>query len=506
MKKQIRSAGKLSLVLCLVVSWASSVRAQNDADLLRYSLLNPSGSPRFTAMGGSFGALGANFSAISTNPASLGLYSRNEISLAASVTTTYNSSEYYNEKHRDDYFRFNLPQAGSVWVLYNGKKEDLGVKRVQLGIGVNRLNDYNGSGAIAGFNNQSSYMEAVAAQNRGASLPTTDNFGSLNTPGYLAYNSFLIDADSLGNFSSFLQGGNLDQRKVWYSNGNITELALGLGLNISDKLYLGINFGVPFIHYYQKSTLTETNSNNTNLPYSFKSYDYTESVSASGTGFTFKIGAIYQILPFLRVGAWFHTPSYYTLHEDYDAAIASDMTLPSGAGGTTEGSLASSYSYGITTPSKGGLALGFIIGKSGVINIEGEILDYSKMRMKVKDDWDFEQYQNQVVKDNYKFGGTLRVGTEWRAGIGRFRAGYVFQSSPYRSHELSKAWQHHTVSAGLGLVLKGWNIDFAVAYYMQKQDDYLYNLVDGRTNQSLVQPASSVQNKLVYSLGVGFKF
>ena len=52
------------------------IQAQTDADLLRYSMLNPVGTARYNAMGGAFGALGANFTALSTNPAGIGFYTR----------------------------------------------------------------------------------------------------------------------------------------------------------------------------------------------------------------------------------------------------------------------------------------------------------------------------------------------------------------------------------------------------------------------------------------------
>ncbi|MDE7091055.1 MAG: hypothetical protein K2O53_04960, partial [Bacteroidales bacterium] len=64
---------------------------------------------------------------------------------------------------------------------------------------------------------------------------------------------------------------------------------------------------------------------------------------------------------------------------------------------------------------------------------------------------------------------------------------------------------NHTFSAGMGLAFGRWAIDFAVAYYLQKQDYYLYNIVDAQ-NTPLVQPASLTQNKLVYNLGFSVKF
>ena len=500
----------LALAGTLLLGGAGALHAQNDADLLRYSMLNPSGSPRFTAMGGAFGALGANFSAITVNPAGMGLYSRSETSLSGSITSGNGVADYYGETHRDNETKVNLPEASTLWLLYN-KDEGKGLKRVQMGIGVNRLNDYTGAYLVSGFNPQSSYMEAVAAENYGALVPDEYGDGTLNATGGLAYNAYLLDGpDALGNFSTFLAGGNLNQYKRWFTNGNISELAIAFSGNVADKVYIGMNFGIPFVHYYYRSTLGESAAAGTRYPYDFRSYELGERLSVSGAGFTFKIGVMYQALDYLRIGAWFHTPTYYALNEDYTVDFSASMMWPTDKDGnplpgSPSGEMRSEYKYNIHTPLRAGAALGFIIGQYGVVDVEGEIVNYNDMQLRINDDWRYEQQVNQLVKDKYQVGGVLRIGTEWRAGIGRFRAGYVFNSSPYRDKTNAQGWANHTFSAGVGVAFGRWAIDFAVAYYLQKENYYLYNIVDAQTYAPLVQPARLTQNKLVYNLGFSVK-
>ncbi|MDE7091426.1 MAG: hypothetical protein K2O53_06860, partial [Bacteroidales bacterium] len=472
----------LALAGTLLLGGAGALHAQyqNDIDLLRYSLLNPSGSPRFTAMGGAFGALGANFSAVSVNPAGMGLYSRGETSLSGSITSGNGTSTYYGETHFDNETKVNLPEASTLWMLYN-KDDNKGLKRVQMGIGVNRLNDYTGAYLVSGFNPQSSYMEAVAAENYGQRVPDEYQDGTLYATGSLAYNAYLLDGDVNGNFSTFLQGGNLNQYKRWFTNGNISEMAIALSANVADKVYIGMNFGVPFVHYYYRSFWGESVPTGApRYPYDFQSYEFGERFSVSGAGFTFKIGAIYQALPYLRVGAWFHTPTYYALNEDYTISLSTNMTWPTDdegnpLPGSPSDEIPYEYKYNIHTPLRAGAALGFIIGQYGVVDVEGEIVNYNGMKYKKTNEWQYEQYINQLVKDKYQTTGVLRIGTEWRASVCRFRAGYVFSGSPYRDKNISRNWANHTFSAGMGLAFGRWAIDFAVAYYLQKQDYYLYN-------------------------------
>lgn len=505
--------GRLALFGSLLFSslYTGRLHAQNDADLLRYSLLNPSGSPRFTAMGGAFGALGGNFSALTVNPAGMGLYSHHELSLSGSVTSANGRADYYGETHRDSEKKVNIPEAGFVWVPVNLDVER-GLKRVQIGVGFNRINDYTGAFFASGLNPQSSYMEAVAAQNYGARVPDDYQDGTLNAQGSLAYNAYLLDnPDAAGNFSTFLSGGGLNQSKAWYTNGNISEISLAASANVSDKVYVGFSFGIPVVHYNYRSTLTESAATGgIRYPYNFRSYDLNERFSVSGAGFTFKIGLMYQVLPYMRVGAWFHTPTYYSFNEDYTVDLSAIMTLVDENGnqlpGSTSGDVSSRYRYDIQTPLRAGAALGFIIGRYGVVDVEGELVNYNGMKLTISDDRSYAQQINSLVRDQYQMGGILRVGTEWRAGIGRFRAGYVFQSSPFRDKAISKAWSNHTVSAGVGLAFGRWNIDFSVAYYLQTEDYYLYNIVDSYTHQPLVQAADLTQNKFVYNLGFAVKF
>lgn len=499
-----------TLACALLFGGAGALHAQNTDDLLRYSLLNPSGSPRFTAMGGAFGALGANFSGIAVNPAGMGLYSHDETSLSGSITSGGGKASYYGETHFDNKTKVNLPEASTLWMLYN-KEENTGLKRVQMGIGVNRLNDYTGAYLVSGFNPQSSYMEAVAAENYGAVVPDERGDGTLNATGSLAYQAYLLnDPDALGNFSTFL-GGNLNQFKRWYTTGNISEMAIAFSGNVADKVYIGMNFAVPFIHYHYRSAFGESAPAGSRYPYDFQSYELGERFSVSGVGFTFKLGVIYQALPYMRIGAWFHTPTYYALKEDYKINLSANLVWPTDKDGnplpgSPSGETYSEYDYHIQTPLRAGAALGFIIGQYGVVDVEGEIVNYNGMRLKINDDWRYEQEINRQVEDIYQVGGVLRIGTEWRAGIGRFRAGYAFNSSPYRDKEINRNWANHTFSAGVGVAFGRWAIDFAVAYYLQKENYYLYNIVDAQTHAPLVQPANLTQNKLVYNLGFSVKF
>ena len=78
-----------------------SVQSQTVADALLYSKDNLSGTARFNAMSGAFGALGGDFSAINVNPAGSAVFSNNQVVVTFSNYNVKNNSDYFsgaNEK------------------------------------------------------------------------------------------------------------------------------------------------------------------------------------------------------------------------------------------------------------------------------------------------------------------------------------------------------------------------------------------------------------------------
>lgn len=82
------------LLLC-----TSGLRAQTEADALRYSRIFPFGSARVTAMGGAFGALGGDLSVATMNPGGIGVFrNRKSVSPLFSVSLTQIGQQKYGKK------------------------------------------------------------------------------------------------------------------------------------------------------------------------------------------------------------------------------------------------------------------------------------------------------------------------------------------------------------------------------------------------------------------------
>lgn len=485
---------------------AGSLFAQDDADLLRYSMLNPVGTARYNAMGGAFGALGANFTTLSTNPAGIGFFTRHEISLSLGTVTQGNFSDYYNQKNNFEKTRVNMPQGGGVFCVRNGNREEGNFWNLHFGFGANRLKDFNNNVYARGINNQSSYMQDVAARSAGYDFAVQHS--DVAHVGNLAYQTGLLDyLDTLNyTYESFL-GKGLQQKHILQEWGNITEMAFTFGGNWSDKVFFGVTLGVPIVNYTQKSLIEESNTAGLSLPFNFRSYQVKNRMDVSGSGVNLKLGLIVKPVHFFRIGLAVHTPTYYWIKEQSDMDLITDMQYVLANNDVLPNVAHSGYEdrYGLSTPMKGIFSTAFLIKNFGAIAVEGEIIDYRHMRLDVDDDIDYNQYIQNIVRDNYRLSGVLRVGTEWRVSVVSFRAGYIWQSCPYKNEVLERNWSDHTVTAGLGLNLGRWTVDLGIMANVGKRLDNFYYLVS-EDGAPLVQPAKLNFSKMLCTLTVGCKF
>ena len=81
------------IIFMALSAFSLSVAAQDP--FLNNTIINTSdlfGTSRFVGMGGAMGALGADLSAISSNPAGLGMISKNEASFTAGASWLANNS------------------------------------------------------------------------------------------------------------------------------------------------------------------------------------------------------------------------------------------------------------------------------------------------------------------------------------------------------------------------------------------------------------------------------
>lgn len=490
---------KRSIIIIGLLWLSYSLAAQYAEDALRFSQQYYQGSARFMAAGGAFGGLGGDFSVLSTNPGGIGIFRTSEAILTPSVTSRKVTSLYdFDGSLRDDNRTvFALNNFGYV----NAKKlgrGGKGWKYFQYAIGMNRLNNYNTNIYMQGENQSSSRVDtyiddAVDYLNDGG---TYDNL-IYHDPFYVgpAWETFLLDTVSDENYTYLISpvpaGGMLQTQRIetW---GSTNEWFGSVGANFNDILYIGATLGFPYIRYYRNSYYVEKDVADSET---FDNWSVSESLETKGMGINFKIGAIVRPLDWLRIGAAFHTPSYYwSLTDTWYTYTTSDVYAFSLDEWVISdyNSVIGEYDYKLTTPMRFIGDLAFVIKKNGFISAEYEYADYSQAKFKAND-YDFAS-ANADINTYYTSTHNLRAGAEWRVSSLSLRAGYAIYSSPYKNSINDGARQSY--SGGLGYRGDSFSIDFAYVYSKMSEDYYMYIYSDPNTGDDI---SPKVTNELTES-------
>jgi hypothetical protein len=459
---------KHSITLIIAFMISSFVFAQNESDALRYSHMIPGGTARFSAMGGSFGALGGDFASLSINPAGIGVYRGSEITITPSLNYSRVETSYFNNFEDDMKYNFNLNNFGVVLTIpVSNPGEEGGWQFVNFGFGLNRHNNYNDRWIARGFNPGNSFMTSMLEEaRREGSVDRLNDF----TTG-LAWDTWLLGMDDTEGFFVDMPNGNVMQHQETNASGAIREFVASMGANYNDRLYLGATVGLPSVRYEETNVFSEQDVENNNDI--FNSLTYTNSLRTSGSGYNFKIGAILRVTDMLRLGGAFHTPTFFSLEDKYDASMHSNLTLEeyNDFSQSPEGR----FDYEINTPLKAIGSIGLVFGQLGLINVDYEYVDYTKARLR-SSEYLFSD-ENNLIRSSFAQQHNVRVGGEVRLDPVILRAGYAYYSSPYATDV--NDGQRSLISAGFGIREGDFFLDFAYTYAFYSEDYYIYTLENG---------------------------
>jgi hypothetical protein len=475
---------KILIITALTLAAAGTALSQTSTDALRYSRIDIGGTARYMGLSGAFGALGADFTLASTNPAGLGLYKSSEIVFTPAVHIGNVESTYNGMTGSDTRSEFYVGSVGMV--MTSKSKSDPkrpGWRNVTFATGMNRLNDFNYRYDMSGPNSANSLLDVYVHDANGINYHDIENdsYGNYAYDLHLAWWDYLLNlvpgTDSSTYFAPIYTDAAKTQSKSINSWGSMSEYVFSLGANYNDRLYMGMTFGIPFIRYYESADYRETNFINSDLKY----FDRIEDLETHGSGFNFKLGMIYRAADWLRVGAAFHSPSWYNNMRDYwQVTMISEFSTPDNYGDTkyVEVSPSGYYEYSLTTPYRLQGNLAFIIGNIGLVSADYEFADYANARMDAYD-YNFND-ENTSIKNSYKGTHHIRVGTEWRYNIFSFRAGAKYFTSPYQNN--INDGSRLGFSGGIGMKTGPFFMDIAYAYRSMKDDYYFYNTDQYATN------------------------
>lgn len=481
------------------------MQAQDFADALRYSQIQVQGTARSGAMGNAFGALGGDFTSVSINPAGLGLYRSGEFVVTPKSSYTNVESSYWGSTAEDTDYKFTLNNLSYVSAIRTGAGSEIGLVGINIGIGYNRLKDFNSNAYVVGNNIDGSYMDYFA--------DNANAFG-IDNEFYeeLAWNTdmLLYDENNDEYWHDIQDAGyGQNQRKSISKSGSIDEYSLAVGLNFNHKLYLGASWGIDYLYYKETTRVSETDAQN-NIPY-FNEFTFNSYLRTSGYGNNFKFGAIFKPIHEIRLGVSIHTPTYYNLHDVFETSMHSNITYDDGTESYDEYSPTNNYDYKLQTPMRTTFSGAFIIAKKGLLSVDYELVNYGNAKLKRGGDGYGFYDENQDISEAYKSSGNLRIGGEYMISKAvSLRGGYELQQSAYNSNSFGASQPNSDAnlmvySGGFGYRSGLFFADVAYRYSVIDNSDLPYT-----APVSDIYPAPEMINfnsvKHDVLLTIGYKF
>lgn len=425
-----------------------------------------SGTARSIALGNAMTAVGGDLGSFNINPAGSAVSSFSQITLSPSISVACNAAKYaptfdiQNGLRLNDFgpvskskdTRFILPNIGANFIFETGNTG--GLVSFSMGFLSNVSNNYLDGFAASGENIETSMLGALASDATG---DIYNDFWSLNDE--VASGTYMIlkgsDVDpELGDSQYFGATESPDAEGTWRTlgaknpllqsssikaYGTKRDLVLNMGFNISNKVYLGLNIGMPRIVNYYQETFSEGAKNPEQYPIYcsdtyFKSSTYAYQLERSVSGVYAKVGAIVLPTDNLRVGLAVQTPVSFNVSEGY--RVSGNLTT----GDFQNNSNASdSWSYRLRAPYRINAGIAYTFSNRGFVSIDYEMADYSIMKFSSMPDYNADYfYSNSLnnlfrgVQHMFRAGAEFRLTTELSV-----RAGYNLTTTPERYYELN---------------------------------------------------------------------
>jgi len=443
-----------------------NVFSQTEADVVRYSVTTNTGSARASAMGGAFGALGGDLSMVGVNPAGIGVFRKSEISITPYLNIANTESNTSSIRKSS----FQLGTLGGVMALYN---KNFDWRGCNFGINYTNLNNFNRKTSQFVYDSPTNYPTLWANTATLAVLQGTD----IPAVSEMAYNVRLIEwIEDEGKYDANLIAGELvNQHKYIVEDGYQGEYDFSFGTNFKDRLYLGITVGIQSIRYKYRSYYTGTAP--LNSYYEVDSYDYNQYLKTNGIGTNFKVGMIYRPIPELRIGAAIHTPTYFSITDDYEETMQARFFTADADGNSIYDSylIPARYDYDMQTPWKAILSLATVLNQKAIISIDYEFNNYRSAEFNNGEngyDYNAPGDVNENIRTYLKNTNNIRIGAEYRMNSTfSIRGGYAYWDSPYRHTHSGKI---QAFSGGFGINLGTFYCDAAYIYKHSKDTSYFY--------------------------------
>jgi long-subunit fatty acid transport protein len=423
-----------------------SAHSQEISDALRLAQDNISGTARFNAMGGAFGALGGDLSSISINPAGSAIFNNHQVGGTLTSYNVRNTVGYFGTNNKQNDNSFDLSQAGGVYVLKN-EDEKSGWKKLTLAIDYESTNNFENSWYASGVNPNNSIANYFLAYANAGAVPLGllqnsfyEELSYADAQAFLGYQGYVINpADENTNNtqygSNIPAGGNYSQENAFVSSGFNGKVSFNVAAQYKDKLYIGLNLNSHFADYRQSTAFYEENSNDP--ANGLQQVRFDNDLYTYGTGFSFQVGAIAKLTKDFRVGLAYQSPTWFRLNDEISQALASVSINPDTNQEMTtivDPNVIMIYdTYKLYIPGKWTGSMAYVFDKYGLISIDCSLKDYSNTEYSPENEFipANNDMSNQLDANVFD----VRIGAEHRIKQFSIRGGYHWEESPYKNNE-----------------------------------------------------------------------
>ncbi|MBP4138197.1 OmpP1/FadL family transporter [Flavobacterium geliluteum] len=493
---------KIFLLIATGLTFSVSY-SQEVYDAVRYAQDNLTGTARFRAMSGAFGAVGGDLSSTTVNPAGSAIFNNNQFGLTLSNQNTKNNSNYFGTNTSDKDNSFILNQASGVFVFHDSNPSN-SWKKIAIGASYENTNNFNNNVFSAGTNPTNSIDDYFLAFADGVPLGVIKNsyYDELNykeQQAYMGYEGFVInpvaplDNNNTQYNSNVPAGGNYYHENEIYTRGYNSKLSFNIATSYKDRLYFGANLNVHITDYRRSSSFYEDNNNPLTPEETISNLRFNNELYTYGNGFSFQLGAIAKVTESFRLGLAYESNTWYELFDETSQTLSTTRQADGGQpiNKFVNPNVINVYeSYTLQTPGKTTFSAAYVFGKSGLISIDYAIKDYGNTKFKPTSDEGFRGINNQL-SNQLTSNGELRIGGEYKINKLSLRGGYRFEGSPYKNATTSGDLTGY--SGGLGYSFGATKLDLAYSYAERKSNEGFFatgftdgaNITSKLTNVSL---------------------
>ncbi len=506
--------------------------AQSALDAYSMSQDDLRGTARYMSMGGAFGALGGDISAVAQNPGGIGVYRSSDLSATLDIDMQTSKSQDFNYSETTDQTKVNFNSFGYIGSF---KVNGDALRNINLGFTYNRranfARKYKGQ-----MHNLSTSLSNYVAGITNAEGWTSDDLSSASYEtteapwmSILAYDGSLINPLSDGRSFQGLYGDGTKGYGEYevIEQGGVNEFNLTLGGNIKDKLYWGMTLGIMDLGYdlysYYGEALDNAYINDDitgvgNVVQGSAMYALENYLSTKGTGCNFKLGVIYRATNAIRIGAAFHTPTYYTMKDSYYTTLGFDYAGQKSSVETNDGYDGETW-YKLRSPWRFMGSIAGVIGTKAIVSFDYERVQYNTM--KLQDDYGYDYVNTNLdIRDYYKGSNIFKLGAEYRIDPSfSVRAGFSHQTSPVKEEALNEQLNIMTVSTtpaysfdkstqhyclGVGYKFGRFYADLAYVHKSKEREYHAFSPVVEYNEPSPANIVKDTNDRIVLTVGVRF--